>query len=171
MTPMLFTTNGAERVPVYRCRSCYATRHRDRVDEVVLGVVAERLSRPDAARLLSPEVDVTTLQGQADELRRRRDGLAALLADGLLGVEAAREQARKLSDRIGELEREIDAATGHSPLVGVIGAEDVRATLEALPLPRLREIVRTLCDVVILPAGKGVRFSPDQVRIDWKGRL
>ena len=167
-TPMLATTNGRERVIVYRCRGCYMARHRERVDEVVMGTIAERLSRPDAAALLNPDVDVTDLRHKVTELRNRRDGLASLLADGLLGPESVRVQATKLGQRIDGVERQIEAVTGSSPLTPVIGAEDVAATLDTLPLLQVREVVRTLCDVVILPAGKGVRFSPDQVRIEWK---
>lgn len=166
--PMFFTTNGADKVPVYRCRRCYMARHRDRVDEVVLATIAARLSRPDAAALLSADTDVAALREQVTELRHRRDGLAALLADGLLGADAVKVQAKRLGEQIGKLEREIDAATGASPLAEVIGSEDVRARLDGLPLLTVREVIRTLCDVVILPAGKGVRFSPDQVRIEWR---
>lgn len=170
LEPMLFTTNGATRVPVYRCRRCYMTRHRDRVDEVVLAAVAARLTRPDAVALLAPEVDVMGLREKANELRQRRDGLAAMLADGILSPEVVKVQARRLTDQISGLEREIDAATGASPLAAVIGSTDVRERLDSLPLLTVREIIRTLCEVVILPAGKGIRFAPEQVRIDWKGR-
>lgn len=170
LEPMLYTTNGNERVPVYRCRRCYMTRHRDRVDEVVMAAMTARLSRPDAVRLLSPDVNVNDLRKRAQELRERRDGLAALLAEGLLGADAVKAQAKKLGAQIDELERQIDAATNGSPLAEVVDSADVAAALDALPLLRLREVIRTLCEVVILPAGKGVRFSPEQVRIDWKGR-
>lgn len=168
LNPMLATTNGGERVHVYRCRKCYATRQRGRVDEVVMAALVARLSRPDAAALLSPEVDVTELRRKAVELRDRRDGLAALLADGLLSPGAVREQAERLGGQLEDYERQIQAATGSSPLVGVVGADDVGATLAGLPLLQLREIVRTLFDVVILPAGKGVRFSFEQVDIRWR---
>lgn len=167
--PMFATTNGRERVHVYRCRRCYMTRHRERVDEVVLAAIAARLSRADAAVLLSPTVNVTDLREKVDELRKRRDGLAALLVEGLLGVEAVKVQARKLGGQIDDLERDISAAEGSSPLTDLVGTEDVAERLTALPLLKVREVIRVLCDVVILPAGKGVRFSPEQVRIEWKG--
>lgn len=169
LRPMLFTTNGPRLTPIYRCLSCYGGRHRDRVDEVVLGVIAERLSRPDAARLLSPTTDVADLRAKVTELRDRRDGLAAMLAEGLLGADAVKVQARRLTEQIEQIERQIDAATGDSPLAEVIGADDVRARLDSLPLTTVRRIVRELCDVVIMPAGKGYRFDPEQVRIVWKG--
>lgn len=167
--PMFATTNGRERVHVYRCRRCYATRHRGRVDEVVMATIVERLSRPDAARLLDSPDDVAELQRKADELRRRRDGLAALLADGLLGPDAVRDQATRLTRAVEGVERQIDATTGASPLGSVIGEKDVAAALDRLSLLDVREVIRTLCDVVIRPAGKGVRFAPEQVRIEWKG--
>lgn len=169
LDPLMATTNGADRVHVYRCRRCYLARHRERVDEVVMATIAARLSRPDAASLLSSTVDVADLRQRVTELRDRRDGLASLLAEGLLGAESVRVQARKLGEQIEGLEREIAAAEGSSPLTEVIVAEDVETALRGLPLLRLRDVVRVLCDVVILPAGKGVRFSPDQVRIEWKG--
>ncbi|MBM0128063.1 recombinase family protein [Pimelobacter simplex] len=166
--PMFSTTNGAERIVVYRCRKCYGARHRDRVDEVVLATIAARLARPDAASLLSTEVDVAALQAQAAELRDRRDALAMMLADGLLGADAVKVQAKTLTDRLGNLERQIDAAMGESPLADVIGADDVVGRLAELPLTALRAIVRELCEVVILPAGKGIRFAPDQVQVIWR---
>jgi site-specific DNA recombinase len=169
LEPMLATTNGADRVHVYRCRRCYLARHRERVDEVVMGTIVARLSRPDAARLLSPDVDVADLRTKVVELRERRDGLASLLADGLLSPEAVRVQAKRLGGQIDGLERQIEAALGTSPLAEVVGEDDVAAALDRLPLLKVREVVRTLCDVVILPAGKGIRFAPEQVRIEWKG--
>lgn len=169
LEPMLFTTGGGDRTPVYRCRNCYMTRHRDRVDEVVRAAVVGRLSRPDAADLFAPDVDVAALRSRAAELRDRRDGLAALLAEGLLGADAVRTQARKLGAELDDLERQIAAALGSSPVQQLVDAEDVADRFGALPLLQAREVVRTLCDVAILPAGKGVRFNPEQVRINWKG--
>lgn len=169
LEPMLFTTNGADRTPVYRCVRCYMARHRDRVDAVVRAAVVARLSRPDAAELFSPDVDLIALRAQASELRERRDGLAALLADGLLGADAVRAQAHKLGKEIADLERQISAALGTGPVQQLLDVEDVAERFDMLPLLQQREVVRTLCDVVILPAGKGVRFHPEQVRIDWKG--
>lgn len=43
------------------------------------------------------------------------------------------------------------------------------AAWEALSLDVQRRVVRALMDVRLLPAGKGVRFSPEHVQIDWKG--
>jgi site-specific DNA recombinase len=165
--PMFATTNGAAQIPVYRCRTCYGARRRDRVDEVVLNAVTARLSRPDAARLLDKDVDVTTLRETVVEIRERRDGLAALLADGLLTPGAVRVQAGRLSQQIDGLERQIDTATGDNPLADVMDSADISVALAALPLLKLRDVIRSLMEVTILPAGKGVRFTPEQVAINW----
>ena len=101
------------------------------------------------------------------ELRDRRDGIAAMLGDGLVSVEAAKAQARRLTDEISEVEREIAKAVGSSPLAKVVGTGDLVATLSGLTFAEFREIVRALAVVRILPAGKGVRFNPSQVEISW----
>lgn len=166
--PMFATNTSTKRTPkygVYRCKACSRVRKREYVDEVVEATVVAVLSRPDAARLLSAEVDVVELQRQATELRDRRDGLAELLADGLLTREAVRERAEKLRDQIAEIERRIDAAGGRSPLAPLVAADDVAAAWEALGIMVKREVIDTLMTVHIKAAGKGGRFDPEQVRI------
>jgi hypothetical protein len=37
-----------------------------------------------------------------------------------------------------------------------------------MSLLEVREVIKALMDVRILPAGKGVRFDPEQVRLQWK---
>jgi hypothetical protein len=155
-------------VMVYRCTGCYLARRLDLVDEVVMGVLVERLSRPDATDLLDSDVDVTALREQVVAFRDRRDGLAALLADGLLAADAVRSQAGKLTAQIDDLERQVVAATGADPLARLAQAGDVEKAVDRLSLRELREVIRVLMTVRILPAGKGIRFSPEQVQILWR---
>ena len=54
----------------------------DYVDEVVMGVLLARLTRPDAAGLLDRDVDLDDLRERVTDLRGRRDGLASLLDHG-----------------------------------------------------------------------------------------
>jgi site-specific DNA recombinase len=164
----MFATSNAKGVLVYRCRSCYGTRRLDLVDEVVMGVLVARLARPDAVVLLQRDVDLDGIRERVVELRSRRDGLASLLADGLLTSTAVRTQAGRLTDEIGDLERQVGAAAGTSPLARVLDSTDVAATLGRLSLLDLRDVLRSLLTVRILPAGKGVRFDPGHVEIEWK---
>jgi site-specific DNA recombinase len=153
---------------LYRCGSTHLSRGLADVDRVVTETLIARLSRRDAARLFVPDVNVDALRGQAVELRERRDGLAAMLADGFIGADAVRTQAKRLTGEITDLERKIVAATGDSPLAAVAGTPDVRAAWHALSLGQQRGILDTLLTVTVLPSGKGVPFDPSQVKIDWR---
>ncbi len=168
---MFATTAGTKgtRYHVYRCRSCYLTRRLDQVDEVVESVVIARLSRPDAASLLASSVDLDALRAEATELRDRRDALAALLADGVLSASAVAKQAGKLTRRLSEVEGRITAALGDSPAAVLLNADDVTAAWAELDVRSRKATVDTLMTVTILPAGKGQRFDPEHVHIEWKG--
>lgn len=156
-------------VMVYRCTTCYGTTRRmDLVDEVVMGVLTARLSRPDAAGLLDADVDTEKLRERLSALRERRDDLAQLLAEGLLSAGAVRSQAEKLTSELDAAELELQAVTGTSVLAAVVNASDVAAALERLSLVELRGVITTLMTVRILPAGKGFRFDPEHVQIEWK---
>jgi len=152
----------------YKCRCERVTRRLDLVDEVVEGVLLERLARPDAADLFTADADLDGARSKVTELRERRDGLAVLLADGLLTSGAVRTQATRLGAQITDLERQIMGAADDGPLAAVVVAVDVQAAWVVLPLMAKREIIRTLLAVTILPAGQGVTFDPSQVEIEWK---
>jgi site-specific DNA recombinase len=163
----MFATPSTGGRMLYRCGSTHLSRGLADVDNLLTETVIARLSRKDAVRLFVADVDLDALRGRAVELRERRDGLAGLLADGLLDVAAVKVQARKLTDEISELARQIAAATS-SPLAAVAGTPDVRAAWHALTLTQQRGILDTLLTVTILPAGKGIGFDPAQVKIDWR---
>lgn len=165
---VMFATTNPKGATIYRCTSCYGTRRLDLVDEVVMAAVVARLSRSDAAGLLDRDVDLDELRGRVVDLRERRDVLAQLLTDRLLTPAAVRVQAQRLTDQISDLERQIEAAVGTSPLARVVDSGDVAATLEQLTVLEVREVIKELMDVRILPAGKGVRFNPEHVVPDWR---
>jgi site-specific DNA recombinase len=152
----------------YRCISCYLSRRLDLVDEVVEGVVVARLSRPDAASLFAEDEDVPALRSEAGELRRRRDDLAGLLADGLLSASAVRERSQGLTQKINAIEDRISSVLGESPVAALTSADDVSSAWEAMPLRDRKQVVDLLMTVTILPAGKGQRFDPEQVQIEWR---
>ena len=161
--------SGERRWMGYRCHERHVTRRMDLVDEVVVGAVLARLARPDAVALLTPAEDIDALRTTATDLRDRRDSLAALLADGLLSPASVREQAGRLSTELKAIEGRIATAVGDNPAVQVASAADVGTAWEALTLAQRRAIVRLLMTVTVERAGKGARFTPEQVRIEWKG--
>lgn len=152
----------------YRCVACYLSRRLDLVDELVEAVIVARLSKPDAAALFLEDEDVPALRAECAELRGRRDDLAGLLADGLLSASAVRERSQGLTKRINDLEDRISRVLGESPITALADAEDVQAAWDAMPLRDRKQVVALLMTVTILPAGKGQRFNPDQVRIEWR---
>lgn len=155
---------------VYRCFGSYCTTRRlDLVDDVVQLRAIELLSRPDAAALFANTGDATALRHQATDLRERRDALAAMLADGLMSASAVRLQAGKIGTQLRAVEDALGAIDSLTPAAAVIGADDVDDAWDSLPLGSKRQIIRALMDVTVLPAGKGVRFRPDQILTTPKG--
>jgi site-specific DNA recombinase len=152
---------------IYRCRTQHLGRRLDLVDKVVEGVLLERLSRADALALLVPDIDIDALRADVVELRDRRDGIAAMLAEGLISTDAARREARGLTEKISTIERQLADATGEGPTALLVTADDVGKTWERMTLVQQREVIRTLMTVTILPAGRGARFDPASIRIDW----
>ena len=165
---VMFATVNPHGATIYRCTNCYGARRADRVDEVAIAAVITRLSRPDAARLFDPDIDLDDLRERITDLRSRRDGLASLLAEGLLTADVVRTQAQRLTSTIDDLGQQIQAATGTGPLSRVVDSVDIAAAVGRLSLLDLRSVIRELVTVWILPAGKGVPFDLDQVRIEWR---
>jgi site-specific DNA recombinase len=85
-----------------------------------------------------------------------------------MSATVVRERSQELTRRIADLEDRIAHALGESPVVALASADDVRAAWEALPIRDRKRIVDILMSVTILPAGRGVRFSPEQVRVEWR---
>lgn len=154
---------------VYRCRSMHLQRSLAEVDLVVTEAVLARLRRPDAAKLLNPDVDLAALRSEADEMCRRRDALAQMLTAGIMTAEAVRGAAEELTCRIQAAESQIGSALTRTPVTNLAEAPDVRAAWHALTVRVQRDVVDLLCELTLLPVGKGARFSPDQVRIQWRG--
>ncbi len=160
---------GGRRWIAYRCRVCYLARRQDQVDELVEAVVLARLARPDAAALLAGDRDTAALRARAGDLRRRRDELAALLADGMLTAPAVRKQSARLSDELDQVEARLAGASSTDAVTAVVGAEDVAGAWGGLTLRQRRQVVELLVTVTILEAGRGARFTPETVAIEWKG--
>ncbi|MEV7457980.1 recombinase family protein [Pseudarthrobacter oxydans] len=161
--------NKGRLIMIYRCFGGLCMQRRlDLVDEYVEGVTVGILSRPDAAGLFANAEAAGQLRREATDLRDRRDTLASLLADGLMSAASVREQAGKLSKALAEIERAITAAEHLNPAAGVIGAEDVAEAWRELPLANKRQVIRALMSLTVLPAGKGVRFDPEQIQIEWR---
>lgn len=161
---------GGRRWSVYRCRrNQHLNRRQDLVDEVVEAAVIGRLSRPDAVDLFTRDTGgAAKLTARASLLRQRLDGLADLLADGSLTAAAVRRSSEKLRGQLAEVEAERAQQTSSPEVARLTAAADVGAAWATLTLTARRTVVDALLIATVLPVTRGARFTPQQVRIDWK---
>lgn len=160
---------GAYRM-VYRCRTSHLARRLDLVDAVVTNAAIARLARPDAADLLVDDnrPDAAELRQEALALRSRLDQLALDFADGAITNTQLTTGTERLRGRLKAVEgSQTDMSRPHV-LASVVDVEDVRAAWDRLSLGERRAVVNTLMTITILPAGKGGRFNPEHLRIEWK---
>ena len=121
------------------------------LEALIVGVVVERLSRPDAVDLLTAhdDEDLSELRSEADRLRSRLETIAIEFADGHLTGAQLRAGTGRVQSRLQAVEARL-AEAGRSSAVGpFLGAEDVQATWDALPVERQRSVIDTLITVVI----------------------
>jgi site-specific DNA recombinase len=60
------------------------------------------------------------------------------------------------------------AAESSGPLAELVAAHDVVERWRTLPLRDRRTVTEQLLTATVLPVTKGARFSPEQVRIEWR---
>lgn len=165
-------------VPSYTCRATkHVVRNAAELDRYVGAVVIERLSRPEAASLLTvgvPDVAAKRLH-QADDLRELLDGLALAYASKEIDARQLAAGSARLRARLDVLEAEIASAGQGTALAGLDpGTPGVEDRWAVLPLSRRRAVVQALFDVVINRSAKGRRkgwrpgesyFDPTSVQI------
>jgi len=163
--------------PVYRCQET-GTGHvavpAAPLDDLVARVVAEKMSRPDAVDLIaSPSrgVDVAKLRAELATHRQRLEEIAADRDDDTITRAQFLAQTARRRAKMEKVEALLAEATDVSPLAPLIGAEDVTAAWEALPLGQRRAVIQALLTVTVQPAGRGCRpdvrdrvtFAPAQM--------
>jgi len=140
------------------------------LDEVIVDLVVERLSREDAGDLVVdrslPNLD--RLQSEAANFQKRMEGLTIQYVEGAI----SEAQMKAGTKRLRELQEANDAAmrdaTKAQVFAGIIGSTDVRAAFEGEPLDRQRAIVHELIAITVMPSRRGRVFDPESVRVEWK---
>lgn len=174
-------TRHGKRVYVCRRNKCIS-RKADPVDALIAGgdidgvhvrgLVVERLSRPDAADLLSdPSEDdsVRVARVQADAVRQRLEDLATGLEEGLLTLNAVRKSSERLHAELNALEATISAGVRVDVLRPLVGAADVETAWNGYDLAQRRQVIDALMVITLLRPERGVRaFDPESVQIEWK---
>ncbi len=144
---------------------CNVSITRRAADDFITKLALRRLGQPDAQALFYSADGAPHIERQISELRRRRDDLAALVADGLLTGAAARPRLQDLADRLIKLEaerapRRVDSAVFTAP----------SETWATWTQPQRREVLRTLFAKLTLrhvgPRG-GPRADPTRLHVEW----
>ena len=158
--------------PTYVCKSCLGTKRSvTDVDAWVVGLVVERLSRPDAVDLLvnRKRPDLAELRDRASALRARQDEVSAELTDLSIPVAKVKARLADLAGQLAEIEAKMSDNNRSHIFDGLISAQDVRARFAALGLDRQRAVINALLTVTILP-GQPPRgaFRTELVPVRWK---
>jgi site-specific DNA recombinase len=155
---------------VYRCRKSHLARRLDLIDNLIIRLMVARLSKPDALGLMVSDnrSGADNLRQQANGIRARLETLAVDYADGAITAAQLRSGTERLRERLAEVEKRQAGLVGAQALRPLVTAPDVRRAWDRLGLGEKRAAIDTLMAITILPSGKGVRFNPDQVRVDWR---
>jgi site-specific DNA recombinase len=158
-----------------RTYKCAATRHLARdaepIDDLVRGLVVERLSRSDAADLLVDDErpDVDELRTTAQTLRARLDELAGLFAAGSVTGSQLAAGSERLRAELADVERSMAHASRADVLGDLVRAADPGKVWDAIDVDRQRAVVDTLMTVKLLSPGRGARtFDPATVEVEWR---
>jgi hypothetical protein len=167
---------------VYRCTP--ATRNRDwadghvsrqaePVEEFIEKLVVARLSRADAADLVTVKeagVDVAALREEAAAIRRNLEELAADRATGLISRAQMLKATEAGNTRLTEIGTELDHASRENVLAPLVAAENAAAMWVDLGLSRKRAVIKTLMSITLLSPGQGARrpFDPATVGVAWR---
>lgn len=163
-------TNGT--VPIYRCfPGGHVGRKRADVDAHVVRTIVTRLARPDAAAWLAPDRsdDVERAVAEAARLRAKLDLVADQYVADKMDLRQFERMTAQLRPQLADAEARARIVDDMPLLDGLLGADDVAAEWEALPLSRRRAIVDLLVEVRVLPTRKGAQhFDRTAVPITWK---
>ncbi|MGW2258980.1 recombinase family protein [Streptomyces sp. NPDC001780] len=171
------TRAGGAAYPSYRCVTGHGGgRHAEKTDEYVVDLIINRLSAPDAGDLLEPApdgLDVAALQAESEQIRRRLTDMAAMFGDGRMDMAQFTQASDTARAQLEGITAQLARAAKKDPLVGLVGAPDVRAAWNARELDSKRAVLRSLLDVWILPARPGRMpdgsyFDYQSIKVRWK---
>src|SRR5271166_5446564 len=167
---------------VYRCsmptrdRSWpgeHVARQAEPVEDFITRLVVGRLSRPDAADLVTAEEggpDVMALREEAAAIRRNLEEMAADRALGLITRPQMLAATGRANIRLDEIGAELEHAARENVLAPLVAAENAAAVWAGLDISRKRAVIKTLMSVTLYSPGKGGRraFNPATVKVTWR---
>ncbi|MDX3068164.1 recombinase family protein [Streptomyces sp. ND04-05B] len=176
-TGMTVTQSGGRQYPSYRCPTGHGGgRRAEIVDKYVEDTIVDRLEREDAHELLLPgpaDVDTAGLQAEGERIRQRMRDLGGLFGGGHLELAPFTEGMETARAQLEGVTQQLTRAATVDPLVGLVGAPDVRKAWRALDLERQRNVLRALVEVTLKTPRQGRMkdggyFDYDAVVFEWK---
>ena len=168
-TMRMMTSRGT-----YSCKDCSrVSRRQDKVDETVDGVVIGYLSKPEnqlriANREHSTGDDVAKLLDERRWLVERHGQLGVMFADGQVTSAQMVAGGDRLRSRIEALDKRLEAVADVSPVVGLLGAEDVAGRWAEMSADKRVQVIDLLMVVTLLPTSSRSKFDPSSVQIELK---
>ena len=171
------TQSGGRSYPSYRCQTGHGGgRRAEIVDLYVEDTVVERLERDDAHELLLPsanEVNVAALQKEEEEIQQRMRDLGSLFGTRQIDLGPFTEGMTGAQAQLNGIAQQLARAAMKDPLVGLVGAKDVRKAWKALELDRQRNVLRSLVEVTLTTPRQGRMkdggyFDYSAVVFEWK---
>jgi len=165
--------------PAYACHTswCVIIKAED-VEPLVEGVILGRLADKKIVQGLRHVPDTAPLQAEIAILRKRREDITDLLAEGILDRRKARQQAADLTAKIDALAERLAAVRRESPLSDLALARSIPSRWNKLSvLDRRRVIEEFGLRVTIAKTRPGRRPNgPDgkpipnleRIRVEWR---
>ncbi|MBI8988438.1 recombinase family protein [Corynebacterium meridianum] len=142
------------------------------IDSFVIGLIAERLRRPDALRKESLTDQNTATSGVAAAISEQRARILRAQHDYDEEIIEGRDLKRirdAAEDRIAQLEAERRLSGQAAELAPVLGADDPSEAFLNASLAVQRRVIDALVTVKLLPQPRGKKgFNPDSVVIEWR---
>jgi hypothetical protein len=166
------TKSGTKRI-AYQCKNMGCMRIvRDltRTDELLIGIITERLADPKAARKLAkPTVNAKKLHDQIDTFRKLITATREEYNDGLINARDRNARIERITEKLSPLEDKLLGSHMSRDVKDLAGKPDAADRFEALPLDRRRGVIDTLTTVTIHRQTKaGGRFDPAAITVHWK---
>ncbi len=140
------------------------------VDEFVTAVIAERLSRADAAQLLAaPAADLAPVLAEIERLRKRLGTIDADYDAGVIDGLRHRAASDRVTAELRAVERQLAGHRTGSALGEVLASPDPVSAFLAAGLMSRRSVIDALCEVRLRRGTRGSKtFDPSTIRFEWR---
>lgn len=172
--------NGATRRPAYGCtRKAHLLRAAERLDKHVAAVLIGRMTRPDAVRLVAPEVRVDTaaLSTEANAIRQTIIDAGDLFQARVWNKVEYITRRKELEAELDAITAKLNASVNVDPLAELAGKPNAGAIWKGMSLGRQRAILKHAVRVTIGTANPAARppgwkpgqpyFDAESIRVEW----